>query len=109
MFITMQVSHEVVRALRPVVAQLLLRDKDLASQIRRAATSAVLNLAEGEKRAGKDQTHHYRIAAGSASEARVALRVADDWGLVDDVDVAAIDQLMDRQAALLHRLIFRQR
>ena len=72
MFIAMQVSHEVVRMLRPVVAQLQVRDRDLASQIRRAATSAVLNLAEGEKRAGKDQTHHYRVAAGSAGEARVA-------------------------------------
>ena len=109
MFIAQQVSLAVIRGLRPVVTQLLARDKSLADQIRRAATSAVLNLAEGEKRAGKDQTHHYRIAAGSASEARVALRVADDWGLVDDVDVAAIDQLMDRQAALLHRLVFRRR
>jgi four helix bundle protein len=80
-------------------------DRGLADQIRRAATSAALNVAEGTKRNGRDRTHHYRIAAGSAAEARAALAVGAAWGHIDATRHQAVDALLDRQAALLHRLI----
>jgi len=108
MFIALQVSIEVVHALRDVVSQLATRDGALADQIRRAATSAVLNVAEGAKRAGKDQAHHYRIAAGSAAEVRAALAVGAAWGYFDDGRCAAIEALLDRQAALLYRVAQRR-
>jgi four helix bundle protein len=108
MFIALEVSIEVVQSLRDVVSQLALRDRDLANQIRRAASSAALNVAEGAKRAGKDQLHHYRIAAGSAAEVRAALAVGAAWGYFDSARYAPIEALLDRQAALLYRIAHRR-
>ncbi len=104
MFIALSVSVAVIRSLRIVVEALRKRDKDLADQMQRAASSAALNLAEGAKRAGRDQAHHYRIASGSAAEVRTALAVAEAWGHLDGVDLEPSLALLDRQAALLHRL-----
>jgi four helix bundle protein len=108
MFIALQVSIEVVHVLRDVVSQLATRDAALADQIRRAASSAALNVAEGSKRAGKDQAHHYRIAAGSAAEVRAAVAVGAAWGYFDATRYATLEALLDRQAALLYRIAQRR-
>jgi four helix bundle protein len=108
MFIALQVSLEVVRALRDVVAQLATHDGSLADQVRRAASSAALNVAEGAKRAGKDQAHHYRIAAGSAAEVRAAIAVGAAWGYLEGERYQALEALLDRQAALLYRIAQRR-
>jgi four helix bundle protein len=88
------------------VAEIARHDRDLADQIRRAASSTALNLAEGAKRTGKDQTHHYRIATGSAAEVRTALLVGAAWGHLDAERHAALEPLLDRQAAILHRIAY---
>jgi four helix bundle protein len=65
-----------VEALRPLVTRIRAYDKSLADQLRNAASSMVLNIGEaaysdpGNRRAG------FSTASGSASEARVALRLA---------------------------------
>ena len=104
MFIALTVSLEVVRGLRPVVAQLKTKDRDLADQLARAASSVTLNLAEGAKREGKDQRHFYRIAAGSNAEVRAALALGDAWGHLDGAELVELLGQLDRLAALLHRL-----
>jgi four helix bundle protein len=104
MFIALEVSIEVVQLLRPVIARLHKRDKKLAVQLSDSSSSAPLNLAEGSQRGGKDQLHHYRIAAGSAREARVTVRVAQCAGHLDGLDLTRLDAAMDRQGALLYRL-----
>jgi len=75
-FLALEVAHDAVRCLRAPLAVLERRDRALADQLRRAACSAVLNLAEGRRRRGRDRTQLYRIAAGSAAEARAALDLA---------------------------------
>jgi four helix bundle protein len=62
------------------------------------------NVAEGNRRTGRDRLHLFRIAAGSADETRTHLRVAEAWGYVtmDDVDTSL--QLADRELAMLSRL-----
>ena len=77
----------------------------MAKQLINAATSAPLNLAEGAKRRGKDQTYHYTVAAGSASEARMNVELSNALGWLDGLDLGALESLLDRQAALIHRLI----
>jgi four helix bundle protein len=104
MFIALEVSIEVVELLQPVIARLRRRDSKLAAQLSDSSSSAPLNLAEGSQRCGKDQLHHYRIAAGSAREARVTVRVARCAGHLDGLDLAQLDAAMDRQGALLYRL-----
>ena len=80
MFIALEVAHEAVRLLKSPLDAIARRDASLADQLRRAACSVVLNLAEGRRRRGRDRTHHFRIAAGSAAEARAALDLAVDLG-----------------------------
>jgi four helix bundle protein len=78
-FVTMDVAYEMLRGLGPVIEQVEARDRDLASQMRRAGTSVVLNLAEGRERKGRDRGHHFRIASGSAAEVRAAVNIARMW------------------------------
>jgi four helix bundle protein len=104
MFQVLEVSLDLVRALRRPVALVRNRDRNLSQQIRRAASSVVLNIAEGRERAGADRAHHWRVAAGSAAEVRAALRVALAWGDVIDGDVAPALDLLDRVLAMLWRM-----
>ena len=103
------VAIELVRALRPLVERMARRDRDLASQLRRAASSVPMNLAEGAARSGADRLHHYRIAAGSAAEIRTALILSEAWGLLDAPSLSLSQALLDRVIAMLHRLTHSRR
>ncbi len=102
MFIAYEVSLELVTALRPVVPLIERHDRDLADQIRRAASSVVLNLAEGQRSAKGNKQKHYAIAHGSANEVKAAMATAVAWGWLGDT-VPALATL-DRLLALLWRL-----
>jgi four helix bundle protein len=103
-FHVLEVSLQVVRQLRPASARLAKTDPALFDQIRRAASSIALNIAEGRRRVGKDRLHLWRIAAGSADEVRSALRVAEAWGQIDGREIADVLVLLDRVLAMLWRL-----
>ena len=91
-----------VSALRPVLEQLKTQDRALADQLRRAASSVALNLAEGNRRAGQDRLQFFRIAAGSAAEVRAAMEVARAWGSLGASPTAEVE--LDRVLAMLWRL-----
>ena len=99
MFIAYEVALDLVRALRPVVAQMRSYSPDAADQVERAASSLVLNLAEGRRRHGRDPRRFWSIAHGSAGEIRGALDLADAWGW--QVDSAHARALLDRELGLL--------
>ena len=102
MFIAYNVSLDLVRALRSVVATIKARSRELSDQIERAATSVVLNLAEGNRRAGGDRRRFFAIAHGSASEVRGALDAADAWGW--SIDATESRVVLDRLMGLLYGL-----
>jgi four helix bundle protein len=81
----------------------------LTDQTVRAVTSVPLNLAEGAGRRGRDRTHHWRIAYGSALEARTALELLVATGCVDPEAAATADAVLDRVAAMTWRLVHPQR
>ncbi len=78
-------------------------DPDLGRQLRRAACSIALNVAEGMGVSGGNQKLRYRTALGSAREVGAALDVAEALGYIDTVDAGLRDRL-DRITATLYRL-----
>ena len=95
-----------VATLRPVLDRLKKSDRALADQLRRAASSVVLNIAEGNRRAGQDRLQFFRIAAGSAAEVRAALQVGQAWGSIEASPAAEVE--LDRVLAMLWRLTHRR-
>ncbi len=104
MFVAQSIALEFIAAVGPLVADIELRDTNLAQQLRRAATSAALNTAEGNRRDGRDRASRFRIAAGEAAEAAAALNVAVAWGHVPANAAAPALVLADRLCAVLWRL-----
>jgi four helix bundle protein len=72
----------VVSLLRPLVETVARRDRELASQLRRAASSIALNVAEGLGTKAGNARLRFETARGSLFETRAALRVALAWGYV---------------------------
>jgi four helix bundle protein len=107
MLIAYDVALDLVRALRPVVAKLRTYSADVADQVERAATSVVLNLAEGSRRHGRDPRRFFDMAHGSAGEIRGALEVAEAWGWL--IDCAQAKAVLDRELGLLWGLTRRDR
>jgi len=102
MFITYDVSLELIRSLRDIVPIIKKHDKDLADQLHRAASSITLNLGEGARSTAGNQRARYESAHASANEVKAALQVAASWEWIED----AAPQLavLDRLLALLWRL-----
>jgi four helix bundle protein len=100
----LDVAIGAIAIMRPLVATIRRHDRDLGEQIRRAASSIALNIAEGNSNEGGNRLSRFSTAAGSASEVRAALRVAAAWGYISTEEAAPVEQLLDRVAAMLHRL-----
>ena len=103
-FQVLEVALHAVEVLRPVVERIRKHDWDLGEQLRRALSSVVLNIAEGSGCFDGNRLARYSSAAGSNGEARAGLRLAVAWGYVEREDIAGGEALLDRVAAVLHRL-----
>lgn len=97
-------SLDILRALRALLTILRSRDCDLEDQISWAAKSIALNVAEGNRRVGKDRPHLFRVAAGSTDEVRAGLRVGQALGYFTTGQIEQAMDLLDREAAMLYRL-----
>ena len=87
-FKALQLALDAIRLLRIILPKIRRYDPKLADEIRRAANSTALNLAEGSRRRNNDRLHFYRVAAGSADEARTGLLVAEAWGYIEKHELA---------------------
>jgi four helix bundle protein len=94
---------EAVYSMRGMLAAIEKRDPDLARQLRRAASSVVLNVAEGSGSFGRMRTARYRTALGSARETLACLRVAEAFGYVHTVP-AELGTRMNRVIGTLVRV-----
>jgi four helix bundle protein len=96
---------EVLRGLRPVIAEIERHDRDLARQLRRASGSIALNVAEGSGSHGGTRTERYRNALGSARETGACLDVADALGYVSAIDATLLDRLDHVRATLVKNVL----
>jgi four helix bundle protein len=94
-----------LQALRPIISQIEVHDRDLARQLRRAAASIALNTSEGSGCSGGTRRERYRNALGSARETGACLDVARALGYVDEVDAKLLDALDHVRATLVKNVV----
>jgi four helix bundle protein len=104
MFIAYELSLELIDSLADLLDRIRKHDADLARQLRRAGSGVPLQIAEGNRRTGKDRLQFFRIASGSADEVRACLHVALRWRYLDAEAAARAMSLCDRLLAILWRL-----
>ena len=84
------------------IAAIERRDSDLARQLRRAAASVVLNIAEGSYARGRNRHALYSVALGSAKEVRACLDVAKAFRYL-----AAVDESIAARLNVICGVLFR--
>jgi four helix bundle protein len=90
---------EVISLARPLVEAVARRDRDLASQLRRALSSIALNLAEGLGTQAGNARLRFETARGSLCEAKAALRIAVAWGYLSPASAAVTLEPLDALGA----------
>jgi four helix bundle protein len=93
-------ARKVVRELVPLVQTIREHDKSLADQLKRAAQSVVLNIAEGRGNDAGNARARFSTACGSAKEVRAALNVASDWGYIETHTATDLDDRLDEVCAI---------
>ena len=107
MFHVAELSFQLIDDLRPFVAEIRRRDRSLADQLMRAASSIALNIAEGQKSDGGNMRARFFTAAGSANESRAALRVAVGWRHITPESAAPARERLNHIVAILWKLTHR--
>ena len=97
----------VVAMARPLVEAIQRKDRDLASQLRRAISSIALNVAEGLGNAGGNARLRFETARGSLKGAQAGIRVAVAWGYVSDVAATPLLESMDHLGGRVFGLVRR--
>ena len=99
-----ELSIQLIETLRPLVGRIKGRDKSLADQLTRAASSVALNIGESQHSDPGNRRARLFTAAGSASESLLAVRVAVAWGYLAEGEGRAAIALLDRILAILWKM-----
>ena len=83
---------------RPLVEAIQRKDRDLASQVRRAVSSISLNLAEAQGNAAGNSRLRFESALGSLYEGQAGIRLAVAWGYISQP--VANEVLSDRKSVV---------
>jgi four helix bundle protein len=93
-------ARRIVRDLAPLLHTIRDQDKSLADQLKRAAQSVVLNIAEARGNDAGNAKARFSTACGSAKEVRAALNVASDWGYIEARMATHLDERLDEVCAI---------
>ena len=100
-----QCAVELLAKANALVAELPIGNGELASQLRRAALSIPLNIAEGAGKLGKsDKKRFFSIARGSALECAAILDALCALGLKKRTDMGSERELLLRIVSMLSAL-----
>ena len=88
-----QVVLGVLGELRPLMEQIGRHDRSLEDQLRRAAASVALNIAEASGARGRSRGLRYSTALGSARETLACLQVSNALGYVTTIDDVVFERL----------------
>jgi four helix bundle protein len=99
-----EMAITIIEELAPLAPLVARHDRDLASQLRRAASSMALNIAESEYSDAGNRRARLFTAAGSTNESRSALRVAVAWGYIPAGRATEVLAQLDQVMAILWRL-----
>ena len=95
---------QLIEALEPLVPRIKERNKSVADQIVRAASSIALNLGEAQYSDPGNRRARLHNAAGSAGETLVGLQIVARWRFLPEKEMAAADALCRRVIAILWRM-----
>jgi four helix bundle protein len=90
------VALDWIEKLEPLIVRIGRGDRELASQLRRASASVVLNLAEGMGARGGHRTNSYGVSLREMRESYAALQVAQRRKVI-----GALDDSLERQCQQL--------
>jgi four helix bundle protein len=99
-----QQAIEMNRKLAGVARVIERHDRDLVRQLKRAASSVALNIAEALGTQAGNRELRFRNALGSVREVQACLDVAGAWGYLGGADVEARASV-DYVAAMLFKLV----
>jgi four helix bundle protein len=92
---------------RPLVEAIQRKDRDLASQVRRAVSSIALNAAEGRGAVAGNARIRFETALGSLYEAQAGFQLAVAWRYVDHAAAQELVVSLHRLGGRLYGLIRR--
>src|SRR5262245_40698900 len=78
---------------------------DIIDQLRRAALSVPLNIAEGSGKFSRDAVRFYSIARGSALECAAILDALAAMAVVDEANLEQARELLERVVSMLTGLV----
>ena len=96
---------DLYRRIGQIVAAFERGEADLKSQMRRASRSVPFNIGEGVGKRGRARAASYQVALGETKELIVALDCVEIDGLAPLEEIVAAQDLADRIAAMLTKLI----
>ncbi|MES1185945.1 MAG: four helix bundle protein [Myxococcales bacterium] len=99
-----EAAIQLIEVLRPLVLRIKARDRGLADQLMRAASSVALNIGESNYSDPGNRRARLFTAAGSANETRMALRVAAGWEHCSASEAEAAQALIQRILRMLWKL-----
>lgn len=102
-YLVLEKSLAFVEAVAPLLPPVARRDRSLRDQLRRAAQSVALNVAEAAGVSAGSKRVRLETALGSAYETRTILRIAVAWGYLDANSTAPALALLDEVAAMTYR------
>ena len=103
------VALEIDGLVGEVVGRIRTKNRHLADQGDRSSQSLTLNVAEGNRRRGRDRTHMFTTALTSADELETVLDLAVGRRYMTETELTPLRDLLDREKAMLYRLIHGRR